>query len=99
MTRCGHGIDRDRRACELQGPRPVMNLKTVGAASAVLVIQAVSLGQEVLDRACRRRERRTCRFVDGAELRTLVASPRTLIVYGAITALGAHDGGIVRQVE
>ena len=46
----------------------MVNFQTVGAASAVVVIQAVTLRQEVLDRADRRREGRACRFVDGVEL-------------------------------
>jgi hypothetical protein len=45
-----------------------MNLQTVGAFSTVVVIQAVTLRQEVLDRACRRGEGRTSRFVDGVRL-------------------------------
>ena len=85
--------------CDLQGPRSVVNLQTVGAPSTVVVIQAITLRQEVLDRACRRGEGRTSRFVDGIELRTTAVSPHTPIVDGGLTPVDAHGRGIVRQVE
>ena len=62
----------------------MVNFKTVGVSSAVVVIQAVTLRQKVLDRSHGRREWRTCGFVNSVEVRT-AASPCTLIVHGSIT--------------
>ena len=95
----GHRVHRDRRARDLQGPRPVVNVEAVGVASTVVMVQAVSLRKEVFDRTNGRGERRTDRFIAGAELRRPSGLTRTLIVQAVTATLDAHRGSVIGQIE
>lgn len=68
----------------------MVNLKTVWTVSTVLVVQAVSLGQEVLERARGRDERRARCFIHSLEIRGALASPHALIVHDLATTVYLH---------
>jgi hypothetical protein len=76
----------------------VVNLKTIRTASTIVVIEAVALREEILERTIGRGERVTRRSVHGVE-RRVSRSACAPIVHAGITAVHAHDRGMVRQVE
>jgi hypothetical protein len=76
----------------------VVNLQTVRTASTIVVIEAVALREEVLERTLGRGERVTRGSVHRVECR-MSRSSCTPIVHGGITTVDAHDRGMVGQVE
>jgi hypothetical protein len=77
----------------------MVNLETVWTVSTVLVVQAVSLGQEVLERARGRDERRARCFIQSPEIRGALASPHALIVHDLATTVYLHARKVVREIE
>ena len=63
--RGGHAVRLDFTGRVLQLPRQMMNFETVGTKSCVDVVQAIQLGQELVQRAWLSVEWRTHGFVVG----------------------------------
>src|SRR5437667_297152 len=99
MAGCSHGIAADVSARTLQTPGAVVNLETIRTVSPVVMVQAVSFGQEIFDRAGGRDEGRARCFIQSLEIRWALASPHTVIVHRFAATLYRHARQVVRQVE
>ena len=77
----------------------MVNLETVWTVSTVLVVQAVSLGQEVLERARGRDEWRARCFIQSLEIRGGLASPHALPADLVLVALGLVIWGEATWLE
>ena len=65
----------------------MVDLEAVWMAPAVVMVQAVPLREEVLDRTDGRGERGAYRFVRRLELRVLAAATRTLVMQAIAPSL------------
>src|SRR5690349_4257921 len=84
-----HRVERDRRVRRLEGPWPVVDLRAMEAPS-MLGVQAVALGEEVLERAWLGVEDLTVWPVRRAESLAFVA---TAVVENLIAAVPHRDVG------
>ena len=94
-----HCVRRDHGACDLQRPRPMVDVQPVRVAPVSLVVQAVSLCEEVLNGTGGRNKRGAGGSINSRELRRLSPSTGTLVSKPVRTTFERHVSRIVGQIE